>query len=1448
MKTKLLTFFLVLVTYVGTISASVVIDGIAYDLNATNLTASVTSGEDYSGSVVIPNSVTYENQVYDVTCIKSTAFRECYNLTSISIPNSVKRIEDHIFYRCTSLTTIIWNTNPTFFNRNSVFADVFWDLRPQITSFIFGDDVNSIPESICEGMTQLNFVAIGNSVTSIGNHAFDGCTSLISMNIPNNVIDIGEYAFRNCTSMTSVTIPNSVTSIGDLAFEGCSGLTSVTIPNSVTSIGDLAFEGCRGLTSVTIPNSVTSIRSGAFFGCSINEIHFNGTIKDWCEKSWGARILQSNYKLFIGDLLLTDLVIPNSVTSIGSGAFYGCNSLTSIKVIEGNSVYDSRNNCNAIIQTTNNELIVGCMNTTIPNSVTSIGDSAFFGCIRLATITVPNSITIIGNSAFSRCDSLTSVTIDQGVTTIEHNVFDGCRSLTSIEIPYSVTNIGINVFRGCNSLSSIYWDANINSDYSANNTPFYSDKYVWDIRPQINTFVFGDSIKHIPAYLCAGMTNLKHLTIGSSIPDFSANDFAGCNNISNVTIKSNAVAGKTYSTSNNLNSLFGSQVTEYIFGGGVTALGAYALYNTANVDSITIAGGMVSIGTNAFDNCPRLTKVTIKSDSFINKNYSSTNNFATIFGSQVKTYVLGDSITSIGDYAFYNCSNVTTLNIPQNVASIGQSSFYGCTGISSLNIPQSVTNIGNHAFEACIGVDSLKLPNITYIGNSAFAECTNISSLQLGNSLTHIGDSAFSSCYNIPIITLPNNLQTIGSYAFYQCNKIPNIVIPSSVTSLGVGVFKSCTKLTDVTINSNAVISKTYTPTSNLSTIFGLQVQSFTLDDAITVIGDYAFCNTNITSLTIPENVVRIGSHAFQNCVNITSISIPQAINSIEDSTFYGCTALASMKLPNVITTIKDNAFANCSSLQLDSLPTAITTLGANAFFGCASMASISIPASLKTIGENAFKGCVGISKVEIDDLSAWCKIDFANSHANPMLYAQNLYLGDTLLTKLEIPNKITELKPWTFNNCSSLQVVNISNTINAVAPTAFANCANISFVEWHAKNIIDYTSSAGSPFHDSRNKIKEFIWGEEVEHIPAYLCYGMSGIKDLALPSYLKSVGKYAFRGLTKINKVNIPNEVSSIGAYAFDSCIFVTSIYLGYLIEDIGNYAFNGCSRVNDITCMSTVTPVVYEKTLSSISSLAYLYVQAGSKRTYQLDPYWGRFDIQEIATDKSTLTKDDVTIEANDDNAVFTWPIDSTAATYSLQITKDGEVFCTLIFNSIGQLVGIAFAPSRNGSPHATAATTSIAGMSFTVTGLNTATRYGYNLTTKNDQQQVIKDYSGRFATQGYVPELFTIKFVNWDSSELQTLTNVEEFTKPEYTGATPTRPTDQEYSYTFAGWAPEIVAACADATYTATYDATPVSESVEEISSEDLAPQKVMIDGQIFILRGEKVYTLQGQEVR
>jgi len=215
---------------------------------------------------------------------------------------------------------------------------------------------------------------------------------------------IGDYAFSGCSFLTSITIPESVTRIGNYAFEHCHRLTSITIPESVTSIGSSAFYNCSGLTSITIPNSVTSIDSSAFYDCS----------------------------------RLTSITIPNSVTSIGDNAFHDCSGLTSIVVESGNIVYDSRDNCNAIIKTASNTLIAGCMNTIIPESVTSIG-----------------------GDAFSYCSGLTSVTIPESVTSIGFYAFDSCSSLTSVTIPNSVTSIGNYVFRNCNSLTKVYCLAEI---------------------------------------------------------------------------------------------------------------------------------------------------------------------------------------------------------------------------------------------------------------------------------------------------------------------------------------------------------------------------------------------------------------------------------------------------------------------------------------------------------------------------------------------------------------------------------------------------------------------------------------------------------------------------------------------------------------------------------------------------------------------------------------------------------------------------------------------------------------------------------------------------------------------------------------------------------------------------------------------------------------------------
>lgn len=370
-------------------------------------------------------------------------------------------------------------------------------------------------------------------------------------------------------SITANGRSNTVVSIGNSAFENCPNLTSITIPNSVTKIGDSAFRGCIGIDSIAIP--------------------------------W-------------------------SVTNIGSLALSGCTGLEKIVVARGNSIYDSRDDCNAIITKDSNMLIAGCKNTTITNSVACIGNGAFYGCSNLTNVTIPESVVSIDNFAFY-----------------------GCTSLISVTIPSSVINIGGGAFSGCSGLEEIFVKQG-NSIYESRN----DGKAI--IEKKSNTLIIGLKNTTIPndvtsigdyAFLdCIGLNFIEFPNIMTSI---GKSAFQGCSNLSDITIPE-----------------------------GLISIDSSAFQGCNSLTNITIPESVISIGSSAFCDCGSLAIVSLNSNIVVAASRLSSTSMASIFGNQVIKYIIGDAVKSIGKSAFQNSISLTSINIPRDVTSIGDGAFYNC--------------------------------------------------------------------------------------------------------------------------------------------------------------------------------------------------------------------------------------------------------------------------------------------------------------------------------------------------------------------------------------------------------------------------------------------------------------------------------------------------------------------------------------------------------------------------------------------------------------------------------------------------------------------------------------------------------------------------------------------------------------------------------------------------
>ena len=825
------------------------------------------------------------------------------DLVEVTIPSTVTSYGMYIFEGCSKLEKI---TTPSL---GYSFCHECTSLKEVVFS---NASISYINERAFEDCTSLTSITIPNSVTSIDYNAFQNCSGLTSATLPANLTSIGDYAFQNCSSLTELKFNNykdiwkNNVSKGDNWLTGAgtdvvicldgdepavyyeeytATLTTtsdnqiVKVLNNTSNTGYVKIDDVKqssvnnyytiataGEHTITYGYASSSFASQQFGTCDIETIEiptgfsldtrvFEYSKLKTCTLPSDLSTL--NEEVFYHCEELTGLTIPANVTKIYKRFAPKCPNLVSLVVDTDNTTYDSRDNCNAIIETSTNKMIYSCASTTIPASVTALGDGAFDDNNGIKKVVIPKTVTSIGDWVFSYTSGMTDCIIESEITEIGGNMFSGCYALSSLTLPATVTSTSSNSFQYCEKLKEIHFGGTTEqwkavSIYSWGDVPDDVIIYCTDGKVDKNGNVTKYETRVVCVYNVTQTTGNTQLTYESLTLSnhFTSMEVDG----TEVTL----ATGYTFTTT-------GEHTVKYTLKDNTT-IGSKAFYNCTSLTSVTIGNSVTTISDKAFYECTGLTSV-----------------------------VIPDSVTSIGEFTFNQCTSLTSVVIPNSVTTISGGAFYQCTGLTSVVIPDSVTSIDSFAFSECTGLTSVTIPDsVTSIGESAFnntpwyksysADTAN----QYGN-IIYINNVAYqATSTGITSCEFKEGTVSISIYTFNQCTSLTSVVIPDSVTTISDKAFYECTGLTSVTIGNS-----------------------------VTSIGYYAFFRcTSLTSVTIGNSVTSIGYCTFYQCTGLTSVVIPNSVTSIGYYAFNGCSGLTSVTIPDSVTSISDRAFYQCTKLE----------------------------------------------------------------------------------------------------------------------------------------------------------------------------------------------------------------------------------------------------------------------------------------------------------------------------------------------------------------------------------------------------------------------------------------------------------------------------------------------------------------------------------------------------
>ncbi len=900
-------------------------------------------------TIVLPTTWTdTDGSVYIVTEIASGAFENFKKLKAVYLAANIETIRDRAFANCTALENVYTaqKTDIAFANLTES------NFETTIVSQTENEIVYNAVVANLDGIEAVhNMIAIGAQYIVEATKATeenpasprkvfnvigvkDGITFAGELFLPDTI--------QNNPTVTNAEI-NVYSSKSNVMFK-----VAKYVNDKLTYIGTNAFSGTEKLKNIDLSKAtkLDYIGANAFEKSGLTAI----------DLSKNTALKEINASTFACCGFLKIVTLPSSVSTIEQQAMYNCSNLSEI----------------------------------IATDIVNVANNAFDGCVSIKETTISAVVaTLIAKSTKSNV----SLTITSG--DIADNAFNNNKYIVSVNIN-NITRIGEHSFENCTNLAEVYVSDSLREIGSGAfmGTAWYNNhadgivyigkiayKYK-GIMPDDTTVVLNDGTLKIHEDAFKDQKGLVGITVPKSVVSIAANAFDGCDNF--TTITSNMFEDCT-------------ALTEFTIPSSVTKIETSAFKNCSALTSITISSKVTNIESSAFLDCTGLSTVNWNAtactkagdyDSYI---FSGCTNLTTVnIGDNVTTIpsytfrdcmglidiVIGNSVMSIGDYAFDNTAwynnqpdglvyagkvaykykgtmpENTSITIKDGTLGIGDA-FSGCKGLTSITIPDSVTSIGNRAFNNCTGLTSITIPDsVMSIGSYAFNNCTGLTGITIPDSVTSIGEYAFSGCKGLTSIKISNSVTSIDYNAFSYCSGVMSIVIPDSVTSIGEYAFLNCTGLTSVTIGKGV--------TSIDRTAFGnhSELASIIVDDGNTKYHTYGNClietGTGILVLgcytsVIPSDgsVKSIGLNAFDGCTRLTSITIPNSVTSIGDYAFFGCTGLTNIVIPNTVMSIGGAAFSDCTGLISVTIGSRVSSIGWGAFSRCSGLETVIIDSAV---------------------------------------------------------------------------------------------------------------------------------------------------------------------------------------------------------------------------------------------------------------------------------------------------------------------------------------------------------------------------------------------------------------------------------------------------------------------------------------------------------------------